>query len=226
TVGPTAPPGGATPPVPTSASRRLLDDVSTGSFYVRYFTPFPAVDPALWTLTVDGLVSAPRSFSLAEIQALPLVSQISRLKCVECWSAAAKWGGFRYDSLAAIVRPAPEARWVHFRCADGYYESLSIEELRLDRVLFVHRMNDQPLPDDHGAPLRMIVPFKYGYKGAKAITHLSFENGQLRGYWPAVGGYNVNGNVQEGWDHPLDLPGTRRIDGDETRYPDGTEANG
>jgi methionine sulfoxide reductase catalytic subunit len=206
--------------------RRTLKNDNPESFYVRYYKPFEAVDPASWALSVDGIVKTPRQFTLADVQALPRVSQVSRMKCVECWSAPAKWEGFRYEALSSMVEPDPEAKWVHFHCADGYYESLSVEELRMDRVLFVHRMNDQPIPDVYGAPLRMIVPFKYGYKGPKAITQLTFAKEQLQGLWPAVGGYSVNGNIQEGFDHPLDLKDTRPIDGDEIRYPDGPESKG
>ncbi len=224
-IGPSATPGGPATPQP-GPPRPTLQNENADDFYVRYYRAFEAVDPAAWLLTVDGMVRKPARLSLADIQALPQVSQVSRLKCVECWSAPARWGGFRYEALSALVEPDAEARWVHFRCADGYYESLSIEELRMDRVLFVHRMNDQPIPDIHGAPLRMIVPFKYGYKGAKAITRLTFAVEQLKGYWPAESGYSPNGNIQEGWDHPLDLKETRRIDGDEVRYPDGPEGSG
>jgi DMSO/TMAO reductase YedYZ molybdopterin-dependent catalytic subunit len=171
-------------PSPTPA---LLRNENRPGFYIRYYKPFEPVDPARWTLSVQGLVKKPQELTLPDVQSLPLVSQVSRMKCVECWSAAAKWEGFHLRSLMEIVDPLTEAKWLHFYCADDYYESLGLEELLMERVLFVHRMNDQTLPDVYGAPLRLIVPFKYGYKGPKAIVRLVFAERELPGYWPTVG---------------------------------------
>jgi DMSO/TMAO reductase YedYZ molybdopterin-dependent catalytic subunit len=195
-------------------------------FYIRYYKPFEPVDPARWTLSVEGLVKSHQELTLLDVQSLPLVSQVSRIKCVECWSAAAKWEGFHLRSLLEIVDPLPGAKWVHLHCADDYYESSSLEELLMERVLFVHRMNDQPLPDVYGAPLRLIVPFKYGYKNPKAIVRLVFAEEELPGYWPTVGPYTTGGDIRPGSDHPLDLDGTRQITGGEVRYPDGIESKG
>ncbi|NIO67575.1 MAG: molybdopterin-dependent oxidoreductase [Anaerolineae bacterium] len=122
--------------------------------------------------------------------------------------------------------PLPEAKWLHFYCADDYYESLSLEELLMERVLFVHRMNDQILPDVYGAPLRLMVPFKYGYKSPKAIVRLVFAEEELRGYWPMVGPYSTDGDIQPGSDYPLDLGERRQITGGEVIYPDGIESKG
>ena len=166
----------------------------------------------------------PQKLALPGVQSLPLVAQASRLKCVECWSAAAKWEGFRLPSLLQLVEPQLEARWVHFYCADDYFESLTMEDLLAERVLFVHRMNDALLPDVHGAPLRLIVPFKYGYKGPKAITRLVFAREELPGFWPTVGPYSTDGDIAPGTDHPLDLAGNRRISGGEVQYLEGIES--
>ena len=215
---------GATP-APTSApSREILRNQNVIGFYVRYYKPFEAVDPARWTLAVEGLVKQPQKLTLPDVQSLPLVAQVSRMKCVECWSAAAKWEGFRLPSLLQLVEPQPEAKWVHFYCADDYFESLKIEELREERVLFVHRMNDGPLHDLYGAPLRLIVPYKYGYKGPKAITRLVFATEELPGFWPTAGPYTTDGGIEPGTDRPLDLGGSRRMGGGEIKYPDGRES--
>ena len=210
-------------PIPTLY---LLHNENRPGFFIRYYKPFEPVDPARWTLSVEGLVKKPQELTLLDIQSLRLVSQVSRMKCVECWSAAAKWEGFHLRSLMEIVDPLPEAKWVHFHCADDYYESLSLEELLMERVLFVHRMNDQILPDVYGAPLRLIVPFKYGYKGPKAITRLVFAEEELPGYWPTVGPYSTEGDIKPGSDHPLDLGERRQITGGEVIYPDGIESKG
>jgi sulfoxide reductase catalytic subunit YedY len=216
----------ASPTIAPAASPTplLLRNENRPGFFVRYYRPLEPVDPDRWMLSVEGLVKTPQELTLPDVRSLPLVSQVSRMKCVECWSAAARWEGFHLRSLMEIVDPLPEAQWLHFYCADDYYESLTLEELLMERVLFVHRMNDEPLPDAYGAPLRLIVPFKYGYKGPKAITRLVFAEEELPGYWPMVGGYSRAGNIEPGQDYPLDLEERRQIPGGEVIYPDGIES--
>ena len=217
----------ATTPTPTptpSPTPVLLRNENRPDFYIRYYKPLEPVDPDRWTLSVEGLVKKSQELTLPDVQSLPLVSQVSRMKCVECWSAAAKWEGFHLRSLMEIVNPLPEAQWLHFYCADDYYESLSLEELLMERVLFVHRMNDQFVPDVYGAPLRLMIPFKYGYKSPKAIVRLVFAEDELPGYWPTVGPYTTTGEIQPGSDYPLDLGERRQIAGGEVIYPDGIES--
>lgn len=211
-----APPGAATP----AATPAILQNENREGFYIRYYRPFPAPDRSTWRLRVEGLVKEPLEFDYATILEWPSESQVSRMKCVECWSAKAKWEGFRYNTLAEMVSPSPLATHVRFECADGYWEILSIEELRHPRVLFVTKMNDELLTVEHGAPLRMIVPWEYGYKGAKAITVLRFQAEGGAGYWPTVGPYTVDGHIQPGYDHPLDFPGEQRQigEGEITEY--------
>jgi sulfoxide reductase catalytic subunit YedY len=203
----------STPTLTPSPTRPILRNENRPDFFVRYYKPFEAVDPTRWTLSVEGLVKKPEELTLQDVHSLSLVSQVSRLKCVECWSAAAKWEGFHLTSLMQQVEPQAEARWLHFYCADDYYESLPLEELLMERVLFAYGMNDEPLPDVYGAPLRLIVPPKYGYKGPKAITRLVFAEEELRGYWPTVGNYSTEGDIKPGADHPLDLDGFRQLPG-------------
>jgi DMSO/TMAO reductase YedYZ molybdopterin-dependent catalytic subunit len=162
--------------------------------------------------------------SLAEVLALPRRTQISRMKCVECWSAAAKWEGFHLSALMEQVQPFSSATWVYLQCADGYFESMSVEGLLRERVLFAHHMNDQILPNAYGAPLRLMVPFLYGYKSAKAITRIEFGDHEGEGYWSSRG-YTSHGTIRAGFDHPLDVEGSREIEGGgEIFYPDGIEA--
>jgi DMSO/TMAO reductase YedYZ molybdopterin-dependent catalytic subunit len=204
-------------PEATEAGARLLGNENRPSvkpdWNVRYFRPYQPVDLDQWRLTVEGLVEHPLSLSLETIADLPQVEGDIRMKCVECWSARGRWVGFTYATLAEMVRPLPEARAVIFECADGYYESLSTEGLsRLD-VLFAHQMDGEPLLPEFGAPLRLAVPSKYGYKWPKAITRLRFEARERNGYWSDSGPYSADGRVQPGRDFPLDLQETREIDG-------------
>jgi DMSO/TMAO reductase YedYZ molybdopterin-dependent catalytic subunit len=184
-------------------------------WHVRYFQAYRPVDHDAWRLTVDGLVDAPRSFSLEELLDLPRLEQNTRMKCVECWSARADWAGFDFATLTELVSPQSVATWVTFECGDGYYESLSVEELAQPRVLFAYEMDGQPLLDEFGAPLRLIVPPKYGYKGPKVITRMTFTAHEEPGYWPTVGPYSTDGRIQAGRDFPLDIGERRDITGGE-----------
>jgi len=190
-------------------------------FYVRYFAPFPAPDPATWKLEVGGLVEIPLSLTLKQILSeFPRKEQNTRMKCVECWSSRALWGGFTYAALEDLVKPRPTASHLRFACADGYEEVLPVSELKREGALFVTHMNGDILPAKYGAPLRMIFPWLYGYKGAKAVTRLEFIDKQGEGYWSAVGPYTVDGNIRPGSDYPIDLNlGPRQIKGGEiTEY--------
>lgn len=211
---------------PVTPKPVILKNENRPGFFIRYYKPFEAIDPNRWVLVVEGLVNRPQKLTPVDIRALPYVSQVSRMTCVEGWSVAARWGGFHLSSLLKLADPKPEAKWVHIYCADDYYESLPLEELLAERVLFAYRMNDADLPDVYGSPLRLIVPPKYAYKGPKAITRLVFAEQELPGYWPTVGPYSRDGYIQPGRDYPLDIGETRRIKGGEVVYPDGLESQG
>ncbi len=230
---PTITPSPLASPLPSSTPvatprlqpKELLRNENVPGFYVRYYRPLEPIHRDAWTLEVDGLVRDARQLSYQDVLALPALSQTSRMKCVECWSAVAEWQGFHLSSLMEVVGAQEDASWVHFHCADGYYESMPTRELLEDRVLLVHHMNGEILPDAYGAPLRLMVPFLYGYKSAKAVTRIKFAAEELRGYWPTVGPYTTHGVIQAGRDHPLDLGGSRQIEGGaEIRYPDGLES--
>lgn len=217
---------GTPDPTREGGTPKVLSNENRPGFYIRYYKPFDAEDRGEWRLDVEGLVENPLSLTYEDIQALPAVSQKSRMKCVEGWSAAAKWTGFTMETLLDEVGARPEATWVHFHCADDYYESLSVEELLEDRVLFVYGMNDELLADEYGAPLRLIVPRLYGYKGAKAITRLVFADEELKGFWPTVGPYTTHGRIAAGSDYALDLDDRRDHPAGEVIYEDGLESTG
>ena len=203
------------PPLPEDTPT-VLRNRNDAHYNVRYVNPFSPVDHETWRLEVTGLVESPGSFDLADLLAWPVMEQVSRMKCVECWSFKAKWGGFHYETLAERVKPLPKATHVRFDCADEYWEVVSLEELADPRVVFVLRMNDELLLDEYGAPLRMMFPAKYGYKSAKAVTRVTFTDAGGKGFWSTVGPYTEHGAIEPGYDHPQDLPGGRqRITGGE-----------
>lgn len=207
----------ATTALGSAAPGTILRNENIRGFYVRYFKPFPAPDPATWRLTIGGLVANPMTLTLDDILArFPRRQQNTRMKCVEGWSSRAEWAGFTYASLAELVKPLPAATHLYFRCADDYWEVLPIAELQKPGALFVTHMNGDLLPAKYGAPLRMIIPWLYGYKGAKAIVELDFRAEGGPGYWSTVGPYSVEGLILPGVDYPLDLGGQpRQVPGGE-----------
>lgn len=179
-------------------------------FYIQYYKPFRRIDRKKWRLKVNGLCENPQEFTLDALERLPNKNQTSRIKCVECWSAKAEWGGFSISELEKQVKPLPEAIGIVFRCADTYVEYLSLEEIRHERTLLVYSMNNKPLSDEHGFPLRVIIPFKYGYKSPKAILEIEYVDRFKRGTWTQIGPYSADGTILPGYDHPLDRGKKRR----------------
>lgn len=179
-------------------------------FYIQYYKSFKRIKGALWQLKIGGLCKKPQTLNLDGLKQLPLKKQISRIKCVECWSAKAAWVGFSIQDLSKKVEPLPEAVGVIFRCADTYVEYLSLEDCYHDRTLLAHTMNDKPLTDEHGFPLRVIIPYKYGYKSPKAILEIEYVGTPGRGTWNRIGPYSVDGTILPGYDHPLDRGKKRR----------------
>lgn len=188
-------------------------------FYINYWKPFRRIQTEDWTLAVGGLCETPQSFNLDQLHRLPSRKQTSRLKCVECWSAKAEWQGFHFSELMTLCPPKPEASGVVFHCGDNYAEHLSLEDLIHPRTLIVTGMDGAPLSDEHGFPLRVIVPFKYGYKNPKAILKMEYVAEVQFGTWSKIGPYSPDGTILPGTDHPLDLGKTpRRISGGEIPY--------
>ena len=151
-----------------------------------------------WKLTFDGLSSG-LSVSL-DIRNLltrfPLHEQITRLVCVEGWSAIAWWAGLRFDDLLRAYPPMSQAKWARVKSSvnldasgnpDPYYMSLDLATARHPQTLLATHFNGQPLTVDHGAPLRLLVPMKLGLKNVKAITRITYIAEEPKDYWAERG---------------------------------------
>jgi methionine sulfoxide reductase catalytic subunit len=185
-------------------------------FYINYWKPMRRIQPENWTLEITGLCNNPGTFTLKDIKTFHIKTRTSRLKCVECWSARAEWQGFSMADLESKVQPLPEATGVLFHCADTYQEYLPRESLLRSETLLAYNMNGKPLTDEHGFPLRVIVPFKYGYKNPKAILKMEYVSEQKAGTWSKIGPYSMDGTILPGTDHPLEFEKKpRRIPGGE-----------
>lgn len=151
--------------------------------------PTPAIDPAVYRLTVGGAVAAPVSFSLDELQRLPAVRQVSDFHCVEGWGVDnVRWQGLRMQSLIEMVKPADDAGFITFHSAGGVYkDSLTLHQASMADVLLAYTMDDQPLTAAHGYPLRLVMPRMYGYKGPKWVERIDFIKYRETGYWEERG---------------------------------------
>jgi len=158
-------------------------------FYVNtYDVDDPGVDLGSWALTVSGDVQRPGSYTLAQIQALPKLTHNTRHVCVEGWDAIVRFGGVRISDFLAHVGANPTARFLYVECADDYYESLDMASAMQPQSLLAYEMYDQPLTREHGAPLRLRLPTKIGYKSAKYLTNLMVTDVVPRaGYWEDQG---------------------------------------
>jgi DMSO/TMAO reductase YedYZ molybdopterin-dependent catalytic subunit len=148
----------------------------------------PGVDFDIWNLTVAGAVRKPGDYKLAQIQALPKFTQNTRHVCVEGWDVIGNFGGFRLSDFLTMVGADTTARFVTFECADDYYESLDMATALHPQTLLCSEMYGRPLTREHGAPLRLNIPTKVGYKQAKYLTDLKVTNVLERvGYWEDQG---------------------------------------
>jgi DMSO/TMAO reductase YedYZ molybdopterin-dependent catalytic subunit len=160
-------------------------------------TPDPGYIPG-WHLTLNGLASG---VSVAlDIRSLmtrfSILEQITRLVCVEGWSAIAWWAGLRFDDLLRAYPPMSQAKWVRVESSvnldasgnpDLYYVSIDLATARHPQTLLATHFNGQPLNVEHGAPLRLLVPVKLGLKNVKAITKLTYVAEEPRDYWAERG---------------------------------------
>jgi DMSO/TMAO reductase YedYZ molybdopterin-dependent catalytic subunit len=160
-------------------------------------TPDPAYIPG-WRLTLGGLSSG-LAVSL-DIEALlarhRIYDQITRLVCVEGWSAIAWWSGLRFDDLLHAYPPVSHAKWAHIESSvnldangnpDPYFVSIDLETAQHPQTLLATHLNGKPLTVEHGAPLRLLVPMKLGLKNIKAITRITYTQDEPPDYWAKRG---------------------------------------
>lgn len=141
-----------------------------------------------WSLTVTGAVQRPGDYRLEQIQALPRYRQNTRHVCVEGWDVIGRFGGARLSDFLRMIGADTSARFITLGCADNYYESLDMATALHPQTLLCYEMYDQPLTREHGAPLRLSIPTKVGYKQAKYLTDLKVTNVLDRvGYWEDQG---------------------------------------
>lgn len=160
-------------------------------------TPDPSYIPE-WRLTLEGLASGLSvSLNIRNLLASFRVNeQITRLVCVEGWSAIAWWAGLRFDELLGAYPPMSQAKWARLESSvnrgpwgnpDPYYVSLDLSTARHPQTLLATHLNGKPLTVEHGAPLRLLVPVKLGLKNIKAITRITYTKDEPADYWARRG---------------------------------------
>jgi len=205
---------GGTAAATAAEKKLLLPSDKPDEFHLRlmWYNPVPPIDSRTWRLKVGGLVDKPQAFTLEQFRKFPQIQKSVRLKCVQCWSARAFWGGFRFEEILEVVKPKKGARAIRIDCADKWYEYMDLNEMTGPHVLMTLDLAGKPLPDNHGAPLRLIDGSKYGYKSAKLITSITFVAEGKGSMACDIGPYySPSGEILAGYDHPLDHgPNARR----------------
>jgi sulfoxide reductase catalytic subunit YedY len=219
--------GLAKSPFSTTEKLNSFDDVTHYNNYYEFGTD--KADPAKnaqkfqtspWTVSVEGEVKTPRKFTMDEILKLaPLEERIYRHRCVERWSIVVPWIGFSFNVLTKLVEPTPKARYVAFQtfydsrqmpqAKYGGIEFPYVEGLRLDEAmnpltLLCVGMYGETLPNQDGAPVRMVIPWKYGYKSIKSLVKIRFQEKEPPTTWNRYSSdeYGFYSNVNPNVDHP------------------------
>jgi DMSO/TMAO reductase YedYZ molybdopterin-dependent catalytic subunit len=166
----------------------------------------PRIDDGTWRLELSGLVLSPLSLSIEELRSRPAVSQVVTLSCISNevggdLISTGLWTGVRLRDLLDEVGLKQGAQEVSIEAEDGYYESVPIGEAMDERTLLVYAMNGEPLPVEHGFPLRIYIPNHYGMKQPKWITRMEVIDHKGKGYW-----------VDRGWNERAFVKTTSVVD--------------
>ena len=160
---------------------------SNDDFFVVDIGQTPSINTISWTLQIDGDIDHPLTLTYAVLTAMPNVTEVETLECVDGPTATASWTGVPLNYILNLLGIHSDAESVVFYGADGYSTSLSLPNDNASDVILAWDMNGVPLPADHGYPLRLVVPNDYGYKWCKWITEISIVNYNYEGYWESRG---------------------------------------
>jgi DMSO/TMAO reductase YedYZ molybdopterin-dependent catalytic subunit len=152
------------------------------------------IDETDYKLQLGGLIKNKQSWRLPELYALPQVSQVTRLICVEGWSAIGKWSGVRFSEFLQRVGADLTAKYVGFNCGDDYYSSIDMATALHPQTILAFRFADQILPPKYGFPMKLRIPTKLGFKNPKHIMEIYVVNDYPGGYWEDKGYNWFSGN--------------------------------
>lgn len=166
----------------------------TEKFPVMTYGPTPVIEPERWSLNIKGLVTDERSWTWEEFLALPQTTLQADFHCVTHWSRFDdEWTGVMFRDLWERIKEGvkPEASHVMQHAYGGYTTNLPLAWMLEEDVMLAHTFNGRPLPVDHGGPVRVFTPRRYGWKGAKWIKSLEFMDRDRPGFWEQNGYSNT-----------------------------------
>ncbi|MGM0561846.1 MAG: protein-methionine-sulfoxide reductase catalytic subunit MsrP [Pseudomonadota bacterium] len=190
-----------------------------------------------WTLRIEGEVEEPFDIDIDDLLArMPLEERIYRLRCVEAWSMVIPWSGFQLSHMLDLARPTSNARYIRFTTLEDpevmpgqragwypwpYIEGLTMEEAANELAFMGTGMYGAPLPKQNGAPLRLVVPWKYGFKSIKSVVSIAFTRERPVSFWEEIAGneYGFWANVNPEVAHPRWSQAEERVVGNDERVP-------
>ena len=238
-------------PAPTSNATDELgdkvntyDDIINYNNYYEFSTDKQAVAALAkdfkttpWTVEVGGLVNNPKTFGIEDLlKLLPQEERIYRLRCVEAWSMVIPWEGFTLASLLNMVEPTSDAKYVRFETVFRpeemrgqksefypwpYQEGLRLDEAMNDLTFLATGMYGEPNVAQNGAPIRLVVPWKYGFKSIKSIVKIELVAEEPSTLWKSIASneYGFYANVNPDVDHPRWSQASERRIGELNRRP-------
>ena len=218
------------------------EDITNYNNYYEFSTDKQSVAPMSanfkshpWNVEVSGLVNKPQTFAIEDlVKMFPQEDRIYRLRCVEAWSMVIPWQGFPLAKLLKAVEPTSDAKYVRFTTlmdssqlpAESqpfypwpYQEGLRLDEAMNDLAILATGLYGDPLPPQDGAPIRLVVPWKYGFKGIKAIVKIELVDTQPDTFWSTIAPneYGFYANVNPDVPHPRWSQASERRIGELTR---------
>ena len=225
-------------PYSTDANPTSFEDITTYNNFYEFGTgkgdPSTYADTLTtdpWSVEIGGLVNNPGNYALEDIlKDVTLEERVYRLRCVEAWSMVVPWVGFKLSDLIAKADPHGDAKYVAFetllrpdemrgqrssRFPWPYVEGLRMDEAMHPLTILATGLYDEEMPNQNGAPLRLVVPWKYGFKSIKSIVKITLTEEQPPATWNIINAreYGFYSNVNPGVDHPRWTQATHRVIG-------------
>ncbi|MEP7149054.1 MAG: protein-methionine-sulfoxide reductase catalytic subunit MsrP [Acidobacteriota bacterium] len=226
---------------PTDEKLNTLEEITNYNNFYEFSTDKGAVSRKAkdfvtrpWTVEVGGLVENPRTFDIDELLRFDQEERIYRLRCVEAWSMVIPWTGFPLKKLLERVEPLASAKYVAFETAYDpevmqssfsagidfpYVEGLRLDEATHPLTILATGLYGRQMPNPNGAPIRLVVPWKYGFKSIKSVVKITLTENEPPTTWnlAARDEYGFYSNVNPGVDHPRWSQGTERRIGEVGR---------
>ncbi|MBI1181195.1 MAG: molybdopterin-dependent oxidoreductase [Alphaproteobacteria bacterium] len=172
---------------PTYPASAITKPFPFNAFYRQ--SQAPVIDGATYRLELSGRIADKTPWTVEGLRGLPQESQITRHVCVEGWSAIGQWSGVPFATFLKRVGADTRARYVGFRCADGYYSSIDMPTALHPQTIMALDYGGSPLPPKYGYPMKLRIPTKLGFKNPKHIAAIFVTNDYPGGYWEDKG-YN------------------------------------